>query len=397
MKICFFTENTHKGGMDKFIYTLANNWPNKEDEITILCNSSHPGYEDIRNHLNSKYIIKPSNIKLSWELKNNIANYLPRSIIPVISFILKYVLFPYQIFKLYVYFKNSSFKKLFTINGGYPGGYSCRAAPIAWYLAKKNKSKMACLSAVKETFWYAAPFEYLLDKALYFSLNELIFPSQYVKDTQLLRASLKNISSTVIYNGIDKFPIEFRSSKDNKIIKFLMLATYEKIKGHSLLLESFKKVIDNFDCTNFELTIAGYGTNEQKRNIIDEIKSKNLNKFVNLLDFQENVLELYQATHAVIIPSIKYEALPLTAIEAMSLQIPIISSDTGGLKEIFSLNRDIGLISSTSSSSMSKNIYMFIQNPNKHKIYGQHGIDTFTKYFTSEVCAAKYYSSLINH
>jgi len=81
----------------------------------------------------------------------------------------------------------------------------------------------------------------------------------------------------------------------------------------------------------------------------------------------------------------------------MSLQIPIISSDTGGLKEIFSLNRDIGLISSTSSSSMSKNIYMFIQNPNKHKIYGQHGIDTFTKYFTSEVCAAKYYSSLINH
>ena len=397
MKICFFTENSYKGGMDKFVYTLANNWPNKEDEITILCNSSHPGYEDINNQLNPKNVIKPSNIVLSWELKSTIANYLPRNIISIISFVLKYLLFPYQIFKLYIYFRNSNFKKLFTINGGYPGGYSCRAAPIAWYLAKKQKSKMACLSAIKKTIWYAAPFEYLLDKILSFSLDELIFPSQYVKDTQSLRSSLKNIPSTVIYNGIDKYPIDFHSVKNNKIIKFLMLATYEKHKGHSLLLESFKKVIENFNCTNFQLTIAGYGTNEQRRNIIDEIKLKNLNEFVNLLDFQENVLELYQATHAVIIPSIKYEALPLTAIEAMSLQIPIITSDTGGLKEIFSLNKDIGLISSPSSSSMSKNIYMFIQNPDKHKIYGQHGINTFIKYFTSEVCAAKYYSSLINH
>ena len=78
MKICFFTENSYKGGMDKLIYTLANNWPSNDDEITILCNRSHPGYNDIKEKLKPQHHINNSNILLLLELKSYFNNFLPK-------------------------------------------------------------------------------------------------------------------------------------------------------------------------------------------------------------------------------------------------------------------------------------------------------------------------------
>ena len=47
MRICFFTENSYKGGMDKLIYTVINNWPDKDDVITPLISED----ESIRKKL----------------------------------------------------------------------------------------------------------------------------------------------------------------------------------------------------------------------------------------------------------------------------------------------------------------------------------------------------------
>ncbi len=54
MKIVFFIENNYKGGLDTFIISLINNWPDKDDEFTLICNRSHPGIESYERELVGK-------------------------------------------------------------------------------------------------------------------------------------------------------------------------------------------------------------------------------------------------------------------------------------------------------------------------------------------------------
>ena len=47
MKICFFTENEYRGGVDTFLINLINSWPNSNDKLTLVCNQTYPGLEAI--------------------------------------------------------------------------------------------------------------------------------------------------------------------------------------------------------------------------------------------------------------------------------------------------------------------------------------------------------------
>ncbi|MFZ2540704.1 MAG: hypothetical protein WAW75_02900, partial [Gallionella sp.] len=58
MKICFFTENYYKGGLDTFLINLFNAWPDSKDELTLVCNGTHPGLETI-----SEKTVRPIKIK----------------------------------------------------------------------------------------------------------------------------------------------------------------------------------------------------------------------------------------------------------------------------------------------------------------------------------------------
>ena len=51
MKIIFFTENYYKGGLDTFIISLINNWPDNNDSIELMCNYDHPGNETYESQI----------------------------------------------------------------------------------------------------------------------------------------------------------------------------------------------------------------------------------------------------------------------------------------------------------------------------------------------------------
>ncbi|WP_035659171.1 hypothetical protein, partial [Flavobacterium seoulense] len=51
MRIALFTENYYIGGLDTYIITLINNWPNKKDKFILICNKSHPGIKRYENEI----------------------------------------------------------------------------------------------------------------------------------------------------------------------------------------------------------------------------------------------------------------------------------------------------------------------------------------------------------
>ena len=54
MKVCIFTENHYKGGLDTFIINLVNSWPFFDDDMTFFCNADHPGLSTIKSNLKDK-------------------------------------------------------------------------------------------------------------------------------------------------------------------------------------------------------------------------------------------------------------------------------------------------------------------------------------------------------
>jgi len=57
MKIVLFTENYYKGGLDTFIISLINNWPNKNDHIELICNYDHPGNEKYNSQIMRDFLL----------------------------------------------------------------------------------------------------------------------------------------------------------------------------------------------------------------------------------------------------------------------------------------------------------------------------------------------------
>ena len=145
MKICFFTENYHKGGLDTFLINLFNSWPELHDELILVCNSTHPGIETILTRTTRPVLLKKYHrLFTSGVSKGQSASWIGRSFFVTAIFGLGYrifqypVLLPWYILSLTLYFRRSNFDHLMVVNGGYPASLLCRCAAIAWRFAGKK-------------------------------------------------------------------------------------------------------------------------------------------------------------------------------------------------------------------------------------------------------------------
>ena len=113
------------------------------------------------------------------------------------------------------------------------------------------------------------------------------------------------------------------------------------------------------------------------------------------MDFQPDPYSLYRDCDVVVIPSIKYDSISLVAVEAMSLRKPIITTNIGGLEELFKLNPNIGLMSKIDPDHLSKCLIKIIENHEIRTTMGNNGYNLFRKYFTAETFSQSYYKNVM--
>ena len=172
MKICLFTENYYKGGLDTFLISLINAWPDVSDKFTLVCNGTHPGLETIAEKTNrpleiNRYYrfftsaIAQGHSTLSWG-----RSFPMRTFFGFAYRFLQYpILFPWYIFTLMLFFRRSDYDRLMVVNGGYPASLLCRSAIIAWWFAgKKSLAILNIHSIATIPTRYTKFFEDLIDK-----------------------------------------------------------------------------------------------------------------------------------------------------------------------------------------------------------------------------------------
>lgn len=129
-----------------------------------------------------------------------------------------------------------------------------------------------------------------------------------------------------------------------------------KEKNILLLLEAFLIVKDKVEA---KLVIIGDGP--ERVNIERFIEMHNLSREVFVLGYQENPY-CYIAKSSVLVSSSCYEGLGLTALEAMTLGVPVVSVHNGGMDEIIDSNK-YGILTEATPEDLAEAILKVFSNP----------------------------------
>lgn len=408
MNICIYTENHLKGGVDTFLINLINAWPDPDDELTLICNASHPGLETImqkvrRNlQVHKYYRFYASKLAARQDKKGIGELFLVKAFLVLSYRWLQYpLLFPWYVFSLALKFRKSDFDRLLVVNGGYPASLLCRSAIVAWRLSGKN------ILAIMN-FHNSAPlapnrykvFEDLIDKMIAKSTSHIITVSRnclntlsnrpvfnYYKDFHVIHNGIEELSS-INTNHDRKLPTKLKSD-----FYLLMLATYEPRKGHKFLLESFQIVSKLFP--NLKLCIYGYSTGNQKEIVANEVLRLGLEDVVELNDFTFDTYNLVRNATILVVPSQEYESFNLTIIEAMACGTPIVATDVGGMPEVLGDSEAGSICSKGDPAAFAYAILEILNSETLAMRMGVNGRKTYVDKYSANVMSQKYRNLLV--
>ena len=106
----------------------------------------------------------------------------------------------------------------------------------------------------------------------------------------------------------------------------LAIGRLEKVKGFDLLINSWANI-------NTKLVIIGSG--KEKNTLTNMINTKGLNEKVRIIDnVQKNELINYYRNAKLLIISSRDEGGPRVALEALYLEIPVLSTDVGHMSKL---------------------------------------------------------------
>jgi glycosyltransferase involved in cell wall biosynthesis len=200
-----------------------------------------------------------------------------------------------------------------------------------------NKSRIIISQHMNPEIFLNSRFKYNLIKFFYPHADKTLCVS---KEIESLLNELYDIRNTqTIYNMMDihenielskeELPTQWKklfnekhSEADEEYFNFINLGRLDRQKGQWFLIRSFKKVVDKNP--NARLFILGEGELRVKlEKLIVDLKLK---KNVFLLGEQKNIFPFLLNSHCFLLSSL-WEGLPMSLIEALSLNLPVISTD----------------------------------------------------------------------
>ena len=313
---------------------------------------------------------------------------------------LRILFFPLQYFLIRNIFRQNDGNELLVINGGFPGGESCRIANIVWF---NMKGKVGVHNfhnfAVAPRFgfgWY----ENWVDRLLLKSTKLFVSVSRSCSESLKVRSTFASISnSRYIYNGINATPLnenelDIRESLgigNNPLC--IMLGNYEPRKGHQFIFEAFRLVVQ--DVPNAHLVICGGGTKDEIAEV-NNIKEKIVpSDNVHLLGFIPDGASLINQADVLLIGSQEFESFGLTAVEAMVRQKPIVTTNTGGLPEVVGLDNACGyVIDRKDVIKFAEKVVLLLKDEKLRKSMGESGRARALELFSADRMAKEYLDAI---
>lgn len=396
MKITLFTEIFDCGGVDTFIVNLINNWPVKDDTFVIIANSNYPGLRVIEEKLTRPCEVIRHRVLIYSNLLRS--SFTLKGIRKVASPILRYLLICYNILAFRKLLLQTKSDMLMVINGGYPGGDSCRAVAISWGMfSGKPKSIHNFHNIAQKAPWHSSLQERFVDWLLCRYTSQFVTVSRAAAESMSLRPVIasRNITS-YIHNGLAITPdlsVHEKNIRDEIGISSttplcLILGTYEPRKGHYFLFKAFKKVLE--EVPNAHLLVCGYGFPHEIKQVSGYVSEMQLHDHVHLMGFRRDISHLLTNSDVLVVASQAYESFGFTSVEAMAHKVPVVATDVGGIPEVVVNGEGGYCVGSSDVDSYARHIVKLLKDKCLREAQGERGYKRYRDFFTAEVMSAKY-------
>ncbi len=180
------------------------------------------------------------------------------------------------------------------------------------------------------------------DRRLLCKADLIIGGSDSVKDALVQELHINPSNIQIIYNSIDTTLFSPNTLSGEKIRDQLGVAPGQfvilcagrliKEKGIHLLLQSLSDILSLIPETR--LVILGEGSYEKSlKRLAKKLGIDKPVQFIGHVDYQA-LPAYYNAADVLVMPTIRYEGLPLTLLEAMGCGVPVIASNLGGIGDV---------------------------------------------------------------
>ena len=207
-------------------------------------------------------------------------------------------------------------------------------------------------------------------------------------------------ASTTFTEDEDKLFKSWNLEVEKKTI--LLPGRITEWKGHEMFIEAMNKINIQLGHKSFKAVILGsdQGRDLYKKKLVRLVEQYRMNDQIKFVDHCENMPLAYKISDLIVSTSIEPEAFGRIAVEAQSMEKPIIASNLGGSKETIVNNKTGILFDAGDSDDLSKKIIEFF-NFDKSTIeqMGKEGRKNVSAKFNVEkMCFSTYseYKKLIN-
>lgn len=333
IKILFLINTLGGGGAERVLVNLVNSMDKTKFDITIETMFA----DGINKEFLTSDIRCISKNKLGIRGLSNLIKYIPASL-------------------LYKYYIG---KNNYDIIVAYMHGAPTK---VISGCKEKDKKKVTWLhygNPEKGTF-----FDFWLSRKrafeAYDSMDAVVGVSKSVSSTFAKYTKIEHNKYT-LYNTNDTEKIINMSNErieDNLNHEFPIFCTSGRLttqKGFDRLVSVSKKLFDNG--YKFTIIIMGAGPDEEKLKM--QIKQLNAGNYVKMFGFCANPYSIMKQCDAYISSS-REEGLATVLTEALTLGMPVISTDVSGAKEVLGNNNEYGLVVENSEQGIYDGLKTFL-------------------------------------
>ncbi len=327
-KLLFVTNYLCQGGVEKALINLVNSLDKNKYIIDILCIVKK---KELANQVNSK-------VKIRYIFSDKIKGvdllfkYIPTNIL--------YKLFVREKYDIEIAYSDGKATKLI---GGSSNSKAIKYAWIHQDLAKYDKL-LNCYKTWNE--YYKS----------YSAFRKVFCVSKGCKRSyeSIVKCQNAEVLYNIVPNSIKDDAKEPAHITDNRL-KLITVGRLSVEKGQLRLL----KILNKIRKSGYDFLYIIVGDGVQKIEIEEYIKKNNLENNILMIGFTANPYKYMTVSDVYICPSYT-EALSTTCIESLLLNIPVISTDVPGAREI--VEKKYGAIIDNSDDELYKILEKIFKN-----------------------------------
>ncbi len=168
--------------------------------------------------------------------------------------------------------------------------------------------------------------------------------------------------------NLTKYKFRRKENSENKVI-FVFVARLIKEKGINLFIEAAAILKEKYPTAEFHI-LGDVPKNSPSAIDKEVLKIAHLNNIIVHHGTQPNIEKFLHKSDVFVLPTFYREGIPRSILEALSVGMPIITTDTPGCRNTVISKKNGILIQPNNLESLVEAMRFFIENPNKIAVMG---------------------------